>query len=264
MPGRLGLPVWVDDPRFDLHYHVRRSALPAPGTDAQLRELVGRLQGRPLDRSRPLWEIYLVEGLADGRFAVITKTHHAMVDGLASVDIGAVLLDVSRTPRESPPDTWRRGPSRRRSSWSPPRWPTSCAARRRVVDTVRRATADARTAVTTAVQTGGAVLVAARNATRTAPANPLNAAIGQQRRYATSAGELDDYKAIRKEHGGTVNDVVLAVVAGGLRRWLLNRGEPVLGDTVVRAMVPVSVRAAGSEGAARQPGVGVLRRPARR
>ena len=248
VPGRVGLPVWVDDPRFDLHYHVRRSALPAPGTDAQLRELCGRLQGRPLDRSRPLWEIYLVEGLADGGFAVITKTHHAMVDGLASVDIGAVLLDVSRTPRESPPDTWSPQPEPSSLELVVSAVAEQLRRPQGVVDTVRRATADARTAVSTVVQTGGAVLVAARNATRTAPANPLNTAIGQQRRYATSAGELDDYKAIRKEHGGTVNDVVLAVVAGGLRRWLLNRGEPVLADTVVRAMVPVSVRAAGSEG----------------
>ena len=93
VPGHLGLPVWVDDPGFDLAFHVRRSALPAPGTEQVLRELVGRLLARQLDRSRPLWEVYLIEGLADGRFAVVTKTHHAMVDGLASMDIGAVLLD---------------------------------------------------------------------------------------------------------------------------------------------------------------------------
>jgi diacylglycerol O-acyltransferase / wax synthase len=106
VPGHLGLPVWVDDPSFDLDYHVRRSALPRPGTDEQLRALVGRLIARRLDRSRPLWEIYLVEGLSDGRFAVVTKTHHAMVDGLASMDIGAVLLDPTPQPRETPPDDW--------------------------------------------------------------------------------------------------------------------------------------------------------------
>jgi len=106
VPGHLGLPVWVDDPAFELDYHVRRSALPAPGSDAQLRELVGRLVSRQLDRTRPLWEIYLIEGLEDDRLAIVTKIHHAMVDGLSSIDIGTVLLDLTPTPRETPPDEW--------------------------------------------------------------------------------------------------------------------------------------------------------------
>jgi len=110
VPGHLGLPVWVDDPGFDLAFHVRRSALPAPGSEQVLRELVGRLLARQLDRSRPLWEVYLIEGLADGRFAVVTKTHHAMVDGLASMDIGAVLLDPTPQPRQTPPDDWDPAP----------------------------------------------------------------------------------------------------------------------------------------------------------
>jgi len=110
VPGGLGLPVWVDDPCFDLAYHVRRSALPAPGTPARLRELVGRLLARQLDRSRPLWEVYLVEGLADGGFAVVTKTHHAMVDGLASMDVGSALLDPTPQPRHVEPDAWRPAP----------------------------------------------------------------------------------------------------------------------------------------------------------
>jgi diacylglycerol O-acyltransferase / wax synthase len=247
VPGRLGLPVWVDDPGFDLQYHVRRSALPAPGSDAQLRDLVARLQARQLDRSRPLWEIYLVEGLADGRFAVITKTHHAMVDGLSSIDIGAVLLDLTPQPRESPPDTW--DPAAEPSGLGLVASAVTDQLRRpqSVLDTVRRAATDARTAATSVVQTGGAMLVAARTATRGAPTNPLNAEIGEQRRYGTSAGELADYKAIRTTHGGTVNDVVLAVVAGGLRRWLITRGEPVLDSTTVRAMVPVSVRLPGTD-----------------
>jgi WS/DGAT/MGAT family acyltransferase len=248
VPGKLGLPVWVDDRDFDLHYHVRRAALPAPGSDVQLRDLVGRLQGRRLDRTRPLWEIYLIEGLADGGFAVVTKTHHAMVDGLSSVDIGAVLLDLTPEPRESPPDTWTPEPQPSGLDLVVSAVTDQLRRPQSAVDTLRRAAADARTALTTVVQTGGAVLVAARNATRTAPANPLNTAIGQQRRYGTSGGQLDDYKAIRKEHGGTINDVVLAVVTGGLRRWLASRGEPVLAGTQVRAMVPVSVRVPGAEG----------------
>src|SRR3954452_22767767 len=113
VPGRLANPVWVDDEDFDISYHVRRSALPRPGSDDQLRELVGRVQSRQLDRNRPLWEIHLVEGLADGRFAIITKTHHAMVDGVSAIDIGTLLLDVTPTPRDLPDDGWvpRREPS---------------------------------------------------------------------------------------------------------------------------------------------------------
>src|SRR5664279_4869484 len=107
VPGRLASPVWVDDPSFDVSYHVRRSALPKPGSDAQLRELVARVQSRHLDRSRPLWEMYVVEGLSDNRFAIISKTHHAMVDGLAAVDIGQLILDATPNPRTTPAD--RRG-----------------------------------------------------------------------------------------------------------------------------------------------------------
>ncbi len=105
VPGRLANPVWVDDEHFDVNYHVRRSALPRPGNDAQLAELVARVQSRPLDRSRPLWEMYLVEGLSDGRFAVITKSHHAMVDGIVAVDIGQVILDTRPDPGEPAADT---------------------------------------------------------------------------------------------------------------------------------------------------------------
>ncbi|MCY7365282.1 MAG: hypothetical protein LH469_08265, partial [Frankiaceae bacterium] len=107
IPGRLANPVWVDDADFDVTYHVRRSALPKPGNDAQLKELVGRLMSRQLDRNRPLWEIYLVEGLEGGRVGIITKTHHAMVDGVSAVDIGTVILDVTAVPREVPEDDWR-------------------------------------------------------------------------------------------------------------------------------------------------------------
>ncbi|MDQ6648563.1 MAG: wax ester/triacylglycerol synthase family O-acyltransferase, partial [Actinomycetota bacterium] len=107
VPGRLASPVWVDDPDFDVAFHVRRSALPRPGSQQQLQDLVGRVQARQLDRSRPLWEMYLVEGLEDGRIAVITKTHHAMVDGISAVDIGQVILDTTREPRATPADDWR-------------------------------------------------------------------------------------------------------------------------------------------------------------
>ncbi|WP_219415400.1 WS/DGAT/MGAT family O-acyltransferase [Pseudonocardia nigra] len=243
VPGRLGLPVWVDDPDFDLAFHVRRSALAAPGTEDVLRELVGRLLARQLDRSRPLWEVYLVEGLADGRFAVVTKTHHAMVDGLASMDIGAALLDLTPQPRETPPDDWRPAPE-------PPAVQLAASAvaealrRPRVaVDVAGRALADVREAAAAVGRTVEGVVAAGRSAAATRPLSPLNAATGAQRRYGMARTALAEHRAVRKAHGGTVNDVVLAVVTGGLRRWMISRGEPLTAATAVRAMVPVSVRA---------------------
>ena len=242
VPAHLGLPVWVDDPDFELDYHVRRSALPAPGSMEQLRTLTGRLVSRQLDRARPLWEIYVIEGLESGGFAIVTKTHHAMVDGLSSVDIGAVLLDRTPMPRTSPPDEW--SPAREPSAVGLVAGAVAEQLRRprTAWGTVSRAVSDVRTLA----GTGVAMVSAARSASRTAPPHPLNAAIGQHRRYGTSSGLVDEYRAIRKQHGGTVNDVVLAVVTGGLRRWLHSRGEPVLDGTVVRALVPVSVRARGA------------------
>lgn len=244
VPVHLGLPVWVDDPAFELDYHVRRSALPAPGSDAQLRELVGRLVSRQLDRARPLWEIYLVEGLSDDRFAIVTKVHHAMVDGLSSIDIGTVLLDVTPRPRESPADNWHPAPEPSSLELAAHALQEQLRRPQLMFGTAQRALLDVRSAV----RIGGAMLAAARSASQPAPANPLNAPIGRQRRYGTSAGALDDYKAIRKEHGGTVNDVVLAVVTGALRRWMTTRGEPVRASTTVRAMVPVSVRGRSTSG----------------
>jgi len=242
VPGHLANPVWVDDPEFDVSYHVRRSALPRPGTDEQLYELVSRLMSRLLDRNRPLWETYLVEGLTGGRFAVITKTHHAMVDGISAVDIGTVILDPTPTPAGPPADRWQ--PAQE------PSWlglvagaVTDVVSRPgALVDTVRSGVADARATAGKIVGTAGGILAAVRTAATPVPDTPLNVRISEQRRYATVRTELDDYKRIRKSHGGTVNDVVLAVVAGALRTWLLTRGEAVTSTTALRAMVPVSVR----------------------
>jgi WS/DGAT/MGAT family acyltransferase len=248
VPGHIANPVWVDDEDFDITYHVRRSALPKPGSDAQLRELVGRLQARQLDRHRPLWEIYLVEGLADGRFAIITKTHHAMVDGISAVDIGTLILDLEPTPRQIPDDFWvpQREPSRIElvadAVAETLRRPTQA------VETVRSGLADARATAARAVGAASGLASVARTSLRSAPSSPLNADIGEQRRFGMAATLLDDYKRIRKTHGGTVNDVVLATVAGALRTWLLTRGESVVPSTVVRAMVPVSVRSESDSG----------------
>lgn len=252
VPGGLGLPVWVDDPDFDINFHVRHSALAAPGTDAVLRELVGRLLVRQLDRSRPLWEVNIVEGLEGGRFAVVTKTHHAMVDGLASMDIGAALLDLTPVPRSVPAE----------GEWRPRPEPSSLAlAAGATADMLRRpwgavelagevagrVVTDARTTVDSVARTVGGVLSAGRRAAASRPVGALNAATGQQRRYGTLRTTLADHRAVRKAHGGTVNDVVLAVVTGGLRRWMIGRGEPLTASTQVRAMVPVSVRARARE-----------------
>ena len=250
VPARLGLPVWVDDPGFDLAFHVRRSALPAPGTEDVLLELVGRLLARQLDRSRPLWEVYLVEGLADGRFAVVTKTHHAMVDGLASVDIGAVLLDCTPEPRETAPDEWEPAPEPSGLALAASATAHVLRRPREVFDVAGRALGDVRHAASAVGRTVEGALAAGRSAAATRPVQPLNAATGEQRRYGMVRTSLADHRKVRKAHGGTVNDVVLTVVAGALRRWLITRGEPLTADTSVRAMVPVSVRARARNGSA--------------
>ena len=245
VPGRLANPVWVDDEDFDVTYHVRRSALPKPGTEAQLRELVGRLQSRQLDRNRPLWEIYLVEGLEGGRVAIITKTHHAMVDGVSAVDIGTVILDLTPTPRDVPDDDW--SPRKEPGAASLMVGAVTDYLKRptQALDTARGAVVDARATVGKLVAVTGGILQSTKTMVRSAPSSPLNVTIGEQRRFGMADTELDDYKRVRKAHGGTVNDVVLATVSGALRTWLLTRGETVTPTTTIRAMVPVSVRSDG-------------------
>jgi diacylglycerol O-acyltransferase / wax synthase len=242
VPGHIGYPVWVDDNDFDVSYHVRRSALPRPGSGEQLRELVARLQSRPLDRSRPLWEMNVVEGLAGGGFAIITKTHHAMVDGISAIDLAQVILDPTPRSRAARSEEWHPrdepGPvdlvvDAVRDLISRPG---------AVVDTIRMGVNDARATSVKLVDTVGGLLSAARIAARPAPSSPLNAVIGAQRRFAVARTSLSDYKTVRSHGQGTVNDVVLATVAGALRGWLMARGRAVTPTTTVRAMVPLSVR----------------------
>jgi WS/DGAT/MGAT family acyltransferase len=249
VPGHLANPVWVDDVDFDISYHVRRSGLPRPGNDVQLRELVARLQSRPLDPNRPLWEIYLVEGLDNDRGAIVTKTHHAMVDGVSAVDIGAMILDVTPEPRETVHESWQ--PARPPSGLSLAAGALVDVVRSPagLVDTVRSAVLDMRRTAARAGNVAGGLLSAFNTARRLAPASPLNVDIGEQRRYGMAKTELDDYKRVRKAYGGTINDVVLATVAGALREWMLMRGEPVTASTTLRAMVPVSVRSDDQQGA---------------
>ncbi|HEX3814884.1 MAG TPA: wax ester/triacylglycerol synthase family O-acyltransferase [Mycobacteriales bacterium] len=248
VPGHLSNPVWADDPEFDIQYHVRHSALPKPGTDEQLAELVARLMSRRLDRHRPLWEMYCVEGLAGGRFALITKTHHAMVDGISAIDLSQVILDAS--PKGTPPVEQLWMPTPTPSATTLVRDAVSELARRpsAIVDTVRMAMLDVRSSTELAARAAGGLLATARIAARPAPDGPLNVEIGGQRRFAVVRSTLEDYRKVRAKYGGTVNDVVLATVAGALRVFLMTRGEPVGGSTVIRAMVPVSVRTESEQG----------------
>jgi len=240
VPGRLANPVWVDDDDFDLTFHVRRSALPRPGSMDQLRELVGRIMSRPLDRHRPLWEVYLIEGLEEGRFAILSKSHQVLVDGVSTVDLGQVILDVDPKPRETVPDDWRPRPEP-----SPPTLVAEAVGEslrdpRQAVATVRD---NAGSVLRTAGSVGGGLVdrVSALSARRSAPDSPLTATLSEQRRFVTVRSELEDYRRVRRVHGGTVNDVILATVTGGLRSWLMTRAEPVPGSRTLRAMVPMGV-----------------------
>jgi WS/DGAT/MGAT family acyltransferase len=250
VPGRIANPVWVDDEGFDMSYHVRRAALPRPGTDAQLQDFVARVQPRKLDRTRPLWEVYLVEGLSGGRFAVVTKTHHALIDGIHALDIAHVIVDsVPDAVVETTHEPWQ--PARSPSAVELVSGALVDAVRRptQVVDLVRGGVNDAINVGLRAMESAGTVLsTVARTAARPAPDSPLNAQVGAARRYVMVATDLDDYRKVRKNLGRgayaedvTINDVVLATVAGGFRAWLLGRGEAVHSGSVVRAMVPVSI-----------------------
>jgi WS/DGAT/MGAT family acyltransferase len=238
-----GRPVWIDDPSFNLDYHVRHTALPAPGSFEQLQELTARIFSQQLDRSKPLWEMWLIEGLQDNRFALITKTHHSLIDGIAGVDLATVLFDLSPDP---PPIT------NSGRAWKPHREPGTVqlvaagllgAARQGItlaegaleaVVHPERALGRAREAA----EGVGEIVWAGLNP---APETPLNVPIGPHRRFVAVTAELEDFKTVKNAFGGTVNDVVLAVVAGALRSFLISRGRRTEG-VELRALVPVSVR----------------------
>ena len=249
VPGRLANPVWVDDVHFDITYHVRRSALPRPGSDDQLQEFVARVQPKRLDRGRPLWEVYLVEGLAEGRFALVTKTHQALVDGINAVDIAHVIVDDLSDREEPVNDTWR--PAREPSDVELITSALAEAVQRpsQIVENVRGGIVDVKAVGGRLFSAIGTVVsTVARTAARPAPISPLNVEIGEARRYIMVGTDLEDYRKVRNRLAVgryadevTINDVVLATVSGALRSWLLTRGEAVHSATTVRAMVPVSV-----------------------
>jgi WS/DGAT/MGAT family acyltransferase len=249
VPGRLANPVWVDDEGFDVTYHVRRSALPRPGSDEQLEEFVARIQSRRLDRRRPLWEVYLIEGLAGGRFAIVTKSHQALVDGINAVDIGHVIVNGTLDSAGEVIDTWR--PAREPSDVALIASALVDAVRRpgQIADNVRGAITDVKAVGGPVFSAVGAVVsTVARTAVRPAPISPLNAEIGEARRYVMVGTDLADFRTVRSRLARghyadeiTINDVVLATISGALRSWLLTRGESVHPATTVRAMVPISV-----------------------
>jgi diacylglycerol O-acyltransferase / wax synthase len=240
VPGRMANPVWVDDDHFDIGYHVRRSALPRPGSLDQLRELVSRIVSRPLDRSRPLWEMYFVEGLADGQVALLSKSHQVLVDGIDTVDIGQVLLDLSSRPKELGADGWRARGRPSPLSLLAGAVRDSVTGTATVSDTVRSTTGSVLRGAAATARSAGRVVGALANRTPI-PDSPIIGPLSQQRRVVVVRTDLADYRKVRDAHGGTVNDVVLATVTGALRAWLMTRGESMRGVRQVRAVVPISV-----------------------
>ncbi len=250
-PASSGRPLWTDDTDFNLEYHVRHTALPAPGSHEQLMNLCARVFSQQLDRSKPLWEMWLIEGLDDGSFGLLTKAHHAMIDGIAGVDLATVLFDLGPepTPIDDDLDPWvpegDPNPVDLLSAGAAGMAKASLAVTAKAFAALRtpeRALADARVAA----EGIGEIVWAGLNP---APSTPLNVEIGPHRRFASVVSELSDFKAVKNAFGGTVNDVVLAVVAGALRTWLRSRGVRTEG-LELRALVPVSVRVQDERGAA--------------
>ena len=242
-PLETGRPLWVDDPSFNLEYHVRHAALPSPGSEEQLFLLAARIASQQLDRSKPLWESWLVEGLASDRFALIFKTHHSLVDGVSGVDLATVLLDLSSEPAPPPTDL---------EPWHPKTEPSPAelivAGVRGAVTASAEILARAVAAATRPATSLGFVKDAAEGlgeivwaGLNPAPETPLNVEIGPHRRYTVVRQTLDEYREVKDALGGTVNDVVLTVVSGALARWLRSRGIRTEG-LEMRALVPVSTR----------------------
>jgi diacylglycerol O-acyltransferase / wax synthase len=250
VPLNQGRPVWVDDPHFNVRYHVRHTALPRPGGEAQLKRLAGRVFSQALDRSRPLWELWLVEGLADRRFALLSKTHHALVDGISGVDIATVLFDTSPEPLPvAPPE----------QEWVPRPLPSSAqlladalleraTVPGEVARGVRATLRGPRTVATRVSRALGSVSALAWTGLQAAPSSPFNVRIGPHRRFTWVPADLGQFKAIKNSLGGTVNDVVLAVVSGALGSYMRLHGHP-SENVGLRAMVPVSIRADIEKGA---------------
>jgi len=250
VPLQQGRPVWVDDPHFNIGYHVRHTALPAPGGDDELRRLCGRLFSQPVDRTKPLWELWLVEGYRRDHFAVISKTHHALVDGVSGVDLVTVLFDSAPDPMPVPPPErpWVARPLPSGAQLLADALLERATVPAEMVRGVRHAFRAPRQIAEGAREALAGVGALAFSGVSAAPPSPLNVPIGPHRRFAWVDGRLDDFRHVKKTLGGTVNDVVLTAVAGALGRYLRRHGHPTR-DLTLKAMVPVSIRAELERGA---------------
>src|SRR3954452_9374584 len=250
VPMQLGRPLWVDDPHFQILYHERHTAVPGPGSDEQLRNLAGRVLGQRLDMAKPLWELWLVEGLADNRWAIISKVHHCMVDGIAGTDLMQQMFDLTADATHDAPQ-----------DWTPQRNPSDLSL---MASAVTESMTHPLQQLMSMPHLGGAMRTAkglagsSKNLAQTVPslarqavtptARSLNGPIGPHRRWAWTEGRFEEFKAVRTALGGTVNDVVLTAISTGFRDLLKGRGELSSDSLVVRTMVPVSVRKADQKG----------------
>ena len=243
VPGNISRPVWVDDDRFDLDFHLRRASVPSPGGRFELERAVGRVVSRPLDRTKPLWELYVFEDLAEDRTAILLKLHHAMADGIGVMMIASALFDLAPdAPLGAPEEAWAPEPV-------PPLEDLIRDAVEEVIlhpiQSLTHVVRQPRILAQTATATVDALRTVAGMGTP--PRGPFDGKVGPNRRFATADRPFEVFRAIKGALGGTVNDVVLTVVAGGVHELLQHRGEPTKGRTL-RAMVPVSVRSPGDGG----------------
>jgi WS/DGAT/MGAT family acyltransferase len=238
VPFDQGRPVWVDVPHLNLDYHVRQSALPAPGSEEQLRNLAARIFSQQLDRSKPLWELWLVEGLRDDRFAIIGKSHHALVDGVSGVDITTVLFDLDAEPQGSPSSSppWLARPEPTDLKLLGDAWRERLTSPKEIARGVRATLRGPRQ-----VLRGVGATSKMLGAGMAAPSSVFNVEIGPHRRFAITQADLVELKRVKDAHGGTVNDVILSIVSGGIGKYLRARGHDTEG-LELRALVPVSVR----------------------
>lgn len=244
VPGELARPVWVDDPEFRIDYHVRQAALPRPGSDAQLREFVGRVMSEMLDRHKPLWEMWVIEGLPDDGWAVISKVHHCMVDGISGSDLLMVLFELSPRPAPIEPAP----------AWNPPREPSPLALVRDAAHELLleprsqyealRALGQGEHPIRSVLDELRAGVLRAVELRESGRPTVLNGPIGAHRRWDFARVPLADVKVASKRCGATVNDVVLAALTQGFRDLVRAHGESVDEDHVVHSLVPVSVRRA--------------------
>ena len=241
-------PVWVDDPHFNAAYHVRHTALPAPASEAELRRLAGRVFAQRLDRAKPLWELWLVDRVDRDRFAIVAKTHHCLVDGISGVDITTVLFDLDPDPAPQPdPGPWTPRPEPSRAALLADALAEGAAAPVGLARAAAGAVSRPQDVVAAGATALGGLAALTQAGLAGAPDSPLNVRIGPHRRFAWVDADLQAFKDMKDALGGTVNDVVLAVVAGALRRHYVAHDYDT--DVELKAMVPMSIRADGERGA---------------